>query len=84
MNSEEKLVGKYFHSFKDGDVSKLEWQGEITDYCGNGFYIVQTFEWGFGCDYVKKLVHISSMEGWNIYNDNEEMNEHYEYKYAKK
>lgn len=69
------LINKFFHSFHaDGT---LNWQGHIEESCGDGFFLVQLFEWISGSPSNMKLVHIQSMDEWNLYNSAEEMNEEF-------
>lgn len=60
------LIGKYFHTFK-GD--ELRWQGQVSAELGEGYFLVQLFDWLVGQPNNMKVVHLGNMTGWNFYDD---------------
>jgi hypothetical protein len=81
------LVGRAFHSYgPDGDT---RWQGVVEDDLGDGYFLLQLFEWLMGGTSQQIVVHISDMahrasDGFSIksrfafYKTLEDMNDHYE------
>lgn len=67
------LVSRFFHSFDNDGIVK--WQGHIEESCGDGFFLVQLFEWITGSPSDMKLVHMQSMSEWSFYESAEEMND---------
>ena len=72
---DKSLEGKFFHSFKDGEIS---WQGYVVAEQSDGYYLVQLFEWVLGEPSTQKVVHIGSMADWEFYSSSDEMNDAYE------
>jgi hypothetical protein len=81
------LVGRFFHVFDDPEEggSGPRWinrQGVVVDDLGEGYYLVDHFEWiSGGSDfYGKVVVHVSRMAeaGWSFYETAEAMREAYE------
>jgi hypothetical protein len=74
-----KALGKkWFHSFtinKDG-TKAIEWQGQIL-VVGENYIIVELYEWVGGFPNVLKVVPISQITTWNIYETDKEMKEAY-------
>ncbi|MDF0673749.1 MAG: GIY-YIG nuclease family protein [Nitrospira sp.] len=73
--TDKSLVGKFFHSFKDG---KICWQGYIVADQADGYYLVQLFEWVLGDPSVQKVIHLGQMADWDFYGSTDEMYEAYE------
>jgi len=73
---EELLVGKWFHTRREG---RIRFQGRIDAHVGAGYYLVQLFDWVVGDPSVKRVSSIMDMEDWDFYNSSEEMNEAWEY-----
>ncbi len=63
---QDGLVGKFFHTFVDGQIS---WQGLITGEPASGYFLVQLFEWLCGGPSDKRLIHVSQMVGWTFYDE---------------
>jgi hypothetical protein len=72
----KELVGLFFHSVDQN--GRIKWQGRIESSPEPGWYLVQLFEWGFGCDSSKRVVRIESMERWIFYSDSKSMCESWE------
>lgn len=68
----EQLNKKWFHTFhKDGTV---EFQGQILEYDPySEMCLVQYYEWIIGEPSTTKLIKLTSMENWELYNTDEEM-----------
>lgn len=62
------LSGKMFHSFNPAD-KELEWQGQILHDLEDGYYLVLLYDWLIGAPSSQKIVHLSEMKGWNLYDD---------------
>ena len=81
------LVGRAFHSYSpDGDT---RWQGVVEADLGDGYLLLQLFEWMMGGNSQQVIVHISDMthrasDGFSIksrfafYKTPEHMNDFYE------
>jgi hypothetical protein len=81
------LVGRALHSYSpDGDT---RWQGVVEADLGDGYLLLQLFEWMMGGNSQQIVVHISDMahrasDGFSIknrfafYKTPEDMNDHYE------
>ena len=76
---EAKLVGKSFHSFKNGIV---EWQGRILGEPSAGVFLIQLYSWIDGRETDQKLIPFSEMQDWAFYASDEAMIAAYENKYA--
>lgn len=64
------LAGKFFHTHKaDG---KIEWQGRIVREQGDGHYLVQLYSWLDGRPTNQKLVSVTDMAGWSLYDSQRE------------
>jgi hypothetical protein len=70
--TQDVLVGKFFHSWKDGAI---HWQGHILGSPAQGVYLVQLFEWLMGEPSSQHLVRLEDMCGWTFYSTCEHMNE---------
>lgn len=84
MTTEHPLLRKFFHSFlENGDV---HWQGKVVQECGDGFFLVQLFDWISGAESDLKLTNLQNMLGWSFYDLREEMIDAWEcrFKYAAK
>lgn len=70
------LIGKFFHSIKDG---KLEWQGRVVGEPEPCWYLVVLFVWLTGSEGGEaRLVRFSDMTEWLFYPDIESMRLGYE------
>ena len=58
------LVGKYFHSVKDGTV---HWQGKILSEVHEHRYLVQLFSWLDGAATNQEIVKLDDMSDWRFY-----------------
>lgn len=67
------LVGKWFHSFKDG---KLCCQGQILSQEQDGYFLVETYDWLCGESFNQQLVHFGDMVNWRFYQTDEDMRYH--------
>lgn len=72
---DRSMEGKFFHTVKNGE---LEWQGYVVAQQGDGYFLVQLFEWVMGEPSTQKVVHLGAMADWEFYNSAEEMNDAYE------
>jgi len=73
--SQEKsvLTGKWFHSFKDGD---LDWQGQILSIINasdTAYLFIQLYSWISGTGDDKRLVKLCDITNWVFYDTHEEM-----------
>lgn len=64
MAGEDRTVGLWFHSVKNGEV---EWQGQVVGLAGNSGYEVQLYDWLMGAPSVTKLVTFEEIQGWRFY-----------------
>ena len=58
------LVGKYFHSIKDG---KVDWQGKVLSELPDHKYLVQLFSWLDGAPTNQEIVGLDDMDNWRFY-----------------
>lgn len=58
------LVGKYFHSIKNGQV---HWQGKVVSELPDSKYLVQLFSWLDGAPTNQEIINLSDMENWRFY-----------------
>ncbi len=72
--SSSGLIGKYFHSFKDGE---LNWQGQIKSTESDNYFSVITYSWIDGREYSVELVKFEEMIDWEFYPTLDEMKERY-------
>ena len=72
---EDGLIGKFFHSLKDGDIC---WQGQVLSEIKNDYYLVQLYEWLLGSPNKQVLVPFSVMVTWQFYDTAEQMEYQYE------
>ncbi|ACX52454.1 hypothetical protein Adeg_1350 [Ammonifex degensii KC4] len=80
----KSLVGKFFHSFdEEGYVQS---QGVVLSSLGNGYYVVQYFEWLTGSPCRVSVVHIGEMVArkWAFYESDDDMRYAFEYGFVKK
>lgn len=68
------LVGRFFHSFEDGEI---DWQGEVVGDIGDGRYLVALFSWLDGCSYKQQIVALNDMATWSFYDSSNDMNAAY-------
>ena len=68
---EQKLVGLFFHSFKDGEMF---WQGRVAGNPEPGWYLVELHSWFDGGLSNLEIVRIESMSGWWFYDNAEDWN----------
>lgn len=73
LSEKSKLVGKWFHSFKDG---KLCWQGQILSQEQDGFFLIETYDWVCGEAFSQQLVSFKDMVDWRFYRTDEDMKFH--------
>jgi hypothetical protein len=78
--SKNPLVGKYFHSLKDGQV---HWQGTVLGTPEPGWYLVQLFEWIMGEPSNQGLVRFTDMAEWLFYENADQMKFSYEHGMAR-
>jgi hypothetical protein len=76
------LLGRYFHIFtedKDTGTKTIQRQGVVRGELGNGYYLVQYFEWTLGYDDVMEIQRIENMTPgrWQFYETNEDMKHWY-------
>jgi hypothetical protein len=64
------LVGKYFHSWREG---KLEWQGKVVEVYGDTHIMVLLFEWTWGNPNGRKLVPLAQTAEWTFYETAKDM-----------
>lgn len=76
-NSQHPLIGKFFHSVQ-ADKTTIEWQGTITAEVAPGVFLLQLFDWMMGDKSNQKIMPVSDMVYWKIYDSAEEMNDSYE------
>lgn len=84
VRSWRNLEGKFFHSYQlVGGKRHVQWQGRILQSMGDGYYMVDLFEWITGSRAFdgNQIVHMSRMatEGWSFYLTEEAMRDAYEY-----
>ena len=65
-----KLVGKFFHTFEDGQLSR---QGEVLSRESEELFLVRFFSWIGGTESTQSLVTLSDMKEWTFYADDELM-----------
>lgn len=77
MVNAQPLVGKWFHSFRDDEVS---YQGQFVDHIQGEFYIVRLHSWVDGESTGMYLVQLNSltMEPLKLFDTAAEMRESYE------
>lgn len=73
------IVGKWFHSFKDGYV---HWQGQVLSAQPADHFLVQLYEWFLGEPNKQIVVPFSEMVGWTFYDSNEQMLHEWRYRLA--
>jgi hypothetical protein len=78
MKNKQSLIGKFFHSYKDGET---QWQGQVLSRPSAGLYLVQLFEWLMGEPSDQKLISLAEMKEWTFYDTVEEWTGAYEQKY---
>ena len=68
------LVGCYFHTLDDDGC--VQYQGRVRGNIGDGFFLIEYFEWFTGQPSKMELRHISEMKAgrWQFYEDSERMN----------
>src|SRR5262245_46386459 len=57
MSEKHPLVGRGFHTQHDN--FKTEWQGEVIADLGQGYFMVQLFEWFVGGASTQHVLHLS-------------------------
>ncbi len=85
------LEGKWFHIL-DEDCYTVDRQGHILSYLGDGYYVIQYYDFIAGAPSTISIVHISEMteprcnpsKRWVFYETDEDMRDVYEYKYSKR
>ena len=67
------LVGRSFHTLDDDGC--VQYQGTVRGNIGDGFYLIEYFNW-FDGGSTMELRHISEMKAgrWQFYENNEHMN----------
>lgn len=76
------LVEKYFHTFND--EREVIYQGRIINELGDGYFLTQLYEWFFGDSSCQRIFHISEMNNWQLYENQESMKYFYEEVYDTK
>jgi hypothetical protein len=79
-NYKLQLVGKFFHSFNNDEFKTVCWQGKITTYLGDNWYMINIYEWITGIDYTTKIINLFDMKDFEFYENKKEMADIYEYK----
>ena len=77
------LVGRCFHIFDDAD-GYVQSQGVVRGSLGDGFYLIQYFEWIMGELSTLEIKHIDAMLRWQFYEDVEHMKFWHEYRAPKR
>jgi len=70
------LIGHFFHTFTEDKT--VEWQGQVLAVVEPGYYLVDLFEWILGHYSCSRIVKLDEMETWNFYENEEQMNDHYQ------
>lgn len=83
-DSENVLVGHYFHAMTDEDSEFLPLnpthvtrQGKVVGSPAPGWFLVQLFSWVMGEEIKRKVVSIEDMKLWRFYESVEEMDNNY-------
>lgn len=74
--SDEPLVGNYFHSFTEGGA--LHWQGKVVSRIGSDHFVVQLYSWMDGRETDRVVFPFARMVDWTFYPSAERMNDAYE------
>jgi hypothetical protein len=83
-NTENSLVGKWFHSFHREGKSQghVLWQGQVLSAQPNDHFLVQLYEWLLGEPNKQVIVPFSEMVDWQFYPSAEQMMHVYEHQMA--
>ncbi len=65
----------YFHSFKDN--REIDQVGRIEDVLSDGYVLVVIYAWLTGAPIWLKVVHLSDMKNWQLYDTKEECENFY-------
>lgn len=75
----DPLEGKYFHTFTHpGESLEVQFQGVILSRVNPNMYLIQYFEWFCGTPTNERLVKVTDILNWNLYESSEEMIDWYE------
>lgn len=80
--SKNALVGKWFHSparDETGEITGVNWQGQILDEPSPGTFLVQLYEWIGGSATMQQLVPFTDMADWIFYDSDEDMKFSYDH-----
>lgn len=91
MEKWKNLEGKWFHIL-DEDCYTVDRQGHVLSYLGDGYYVIQYYDFLMGAPSNISVVHISEMaeplhspsKRWVFYETAEDMRDAYECNYSKK
>lgn len=91
INALSPIVGYYFHEFRyifdegeDDPRRVLESQGQIVNYIGDGFYLIEYLNWIDGGPSYKMVVNTQTLSHFALYETNDDMLFSYEHGYAAK
>jgi hypothetical protein len=68
--STDPLVGKHFHTLKDG---KIHYQGQIMSKAGDDQYIVDLFSFLTGMCTCQRMYSLADMKDWLLYDTQADM-----------
>jgi len=75
--SQNVLVGRYFHSFKEKDGRKvIDGQGQVIEKISDKYYLVR-LDWLVGTGSIQHIVTIEEMLEWQFYENAKNMRECY-------
>jgi len=74
--TKDPLIGKYFHTLKDG---KLHNQGQFMAKVSEGYYTVDFFSFMTGFCTLQKVASVADMKDWMIYETREDMEHSYQF-----
>lgn len=66
------LIDKFFHIIKDSNYYNVEYQGGILNYIGEGYYLIQFYNFIDGTPSYKQIKNIHEMDNWIFYDTAEE------------
>ena len=75
----DALVSKWFHSFEIDERGQnvVKWQGQIIAKVKDR-YVIQLYSWIMGESTNQKIVTLKDMDGWELYNTDQEMRDKWE------
>jgi hypothetical protein len=77
--SDDVLVGRYFHSFKETDARQVvDGQGQVVEQINDKYYLVR-LDWRVGTGSVRQVITLEEMLGWHFYENIEDMRECYKH-----